>query len=331
MTLKEKILYIKGRKNPNGYSFNPFDYFTNRRRAKFICLIIVIGFVFEFLCLIGVISWQKLLSATNLVNSVKQQDSNFVVYYLDVGQSDCTIVICDDEVLMIDTGTINQLKNIRTNLYMLEIDTIDYMLLTHPHDDHIGSAADIIEHYSVSNVLMPEISAENPVTTLTYDNLFDMISENNVNPESVSYGDSFMLGSAVVEILAPIKQDENINNMSVITKITYGNTSFLFPGDAEEEIEKQILREKIDVSANILKVGHHGSNTSSTDAFISAVKPEYVVISAGSDNNYGHPTLNNIEKFVDLGIKPYMTAVDGHITVTSDGENLTIITENDKN
>ncbi len=328
MTLKERKLYKSGKRNPNGYPFNPFDYVENRYKVKFICLIIIVGLFFELLTLFGITSWQKLLSATNLVDSVKPQNSNFSVYYLDVGQGDCTIVICDDKVLMIDTGTINQFNTLRTNLYMLEIDTIDYMLLTHPHDDHIGSASEIISHYNVSTILMPSISSENFVTSLTYDNLIEKISENNVTPKSVSYGESFMLGSAVVEILSPIKQDDNINNMSVVAKINYGSTSFLFTGDSEKETEKQILREKYDVSANVLKVSHHGSNTSSTDAFISAVNPEYVIISAGSDNNYGHPTLDNVDKFNDLGIKQFITSFDGNITVTSDGDNLSIISEN---
>ncbi len=115
--------------------------------------------------------------------------------------------------------------------------------------------------------------------------------------------------------------------MSVVAKITYGDTSFLFTGDAEEEVENQILREKTDVSADVLKAGHHGSNTSSTDEFVSAVNPQYVIFSSGSDNDYGHPTLNNIEKFEKMGVKQYITSVDGHITVTSDGKQISVITE----
>ena len=329
MTLKEKILYIKGKRNSDGYGFNPLDYTVNRKRTVFICLIIVAGLVLEILCFCGVTSWQKIFSATNIVRSVKQQDSNFTVYYLDVGQSDCTVVICDNEVLMIDTGTSNQLNTIKTNLFMLEIDTIDYMLITHPHEDHMGSASDIIEDYNVSNILMPSLSIEKHVPSSTYDNLLNVISENNVNPETVFYGDSFMLGSAVVEIFAPMKQDDNLNNLSVVAKITYGDTSFLFTGDAEEEIEKQILREKADISADVLKAGHHGSNTSSTDEFISTVNPRYVIFSSGSDNDFGHPTLNNIEKFENMGAKQYVTSIDGHITVTSDGKQISVITENE--
>ncbi len=327
MTLKERKIYISGKRNPNGYIINPFDYFNNRRRAKIICIILVVGLIIDALCLFGITSWRNIFSFTGIADSVKQQDSNFVVYYLDAGQSDCSIVICDDEVLMIDSGTVNQVNNIRTNLSMLEIDTIDYLLITHQHDDHMGGAAEIINHYSVSNILMPKLSEDNAVISMTYDNLINAISENKVTPISISYGDSFMLGSALVEIFSPMKQYDNINNMSVVTKITYENTSFLFTGDSEKEIEKQLLRVGADISADVLKVGHHGSNTSSTDNFLSAVNPDYAIISSGFDNSFGHPNDNVIERFEKIGIIPYITSINGHITVTSDGNKVTVIPE----
>ena len=327
MTLKERKLYKSGKRNPNGYSFNPFDYFDNKRRVVIVCVLITISLFFNVLCLFGFTSWQKLLSDTNLVDSVKQQDSDFVVYFLDVGQGDCTIVICDGEVLLIDSGTVNQAYNIRTHLFMLEIDKIDYLLVTHQHDDHMGSAAEIINHYSVSNILMPELSYDNNVNSPTYDNLIKTISNNNINTKAVSYGDSFMLGSAYVEIIAPMKKDNNINNMSVVTKITYGNNSFLFTGDCEKDVEKQILREGVDVSADVISVAHHGSKTSSSNNFLSAVNPKYAIISCGIDNNYGHPSLETLEIFEDFGMFPYITSVHGDVTVTSDGNNVTVISE----
>ena len=327
MTLKERKLYRSGKRNPNGYWFNPFDYFYNRRRAKIVCVILIVSFIFEFLFLIGVTSWPQVLSTLNLIDSVKKQDSNFVVYYLDTGQGDCTLIICDDEVMMIDSSTTNQFYNIRKHLYTLEIDVIDYLLITHQHDDHLGSATKIINHYCVSNIMMPKLSYENNVDSLSYDNLINTISNYNISCKTVSGGDSFMLGSALVEILAPMKQDNNINNMSVVTKITYGNTSFLFTGDSEEEIEKQLLRADIDVSADVLRVSHHGSKTSSTDNFLSAVNPKYAIISCGDDNNYGHPSDVTLKKFEEMGMLPYITAIHGDITVTSDGNKVEVTSE----
>ncbi len=327
MTLKERKLYRSGKRNPNRYFFNPFDYFYNRRKAKIICVVIVISLIFEFLCLIGVTNWPQFLSTMNFVDSVKKQESNFVVYYLDTGQGDCTLIICDDEVMMIDSSTVNQFYNIRKHLFALEFDVIDYLLITHQHDDHLGSATKIINRYSVSNIMMPKLSYDNNVDSLSYDNLINTISSHNINHKSVSCGDSFMLGSALVEILAPMKQDNNINNMSVMTKITYGNTSFLFTGDSEKEIEKQLLRADIDVSADVLRVSHHGSKTSSIDNFLSAVNPEYAIISCGDDNNYGHPSDETLKNFEEMGMLPYITAIHGDITVTSDGNKVEVIPE----
>jgi competence protein ComEC len=327
MTLKERKLYRSGKRNPNGYLPNPFDYFYNRRKAKIICVVIIISFIFEFLCLIGVTSWPQFLSGMNLIDSVKKQDSNFVVYYLDAGQGDCTLIICDDEVLMIDSSTTNQFYNIKKHLFSLEIDTIDYLLITHQHDDHLGSATKIINHYSVSNIMMPCLSYDNYVDSLSYDDLINAISIRNINHQSVSAGDSFVLGSAIVEILAPMKQDDNINNMSLVIKITYGNTSFLFTGDGEKEVEKQLLRANIDVSADVLRVGHHGSKTSSTDAFLTAVNPDFAIISCGMDNNYGHPNSETIKNLEVIGLYPYITSVNGDITVTSDGNRVTLISQ----
>ena len=324
MTLKERKLYKSGKRNTNGYRFNPFDYFYNRKRAKIVCVVLIISLIFEILCIIGVTSWTDLLYTSGIVDGVKKQDSDFTVYFLDSGQGNCAIVVCDDKVMMIDSSTVNQAYNIRNNLYMLGIDTIDYLLITHQHDDHIGSASKIINHYSVSNILMPKLSIQNNVDSLTYDNLIKTISNKNINAKAISNGDSFMLGSALIEILAPMKQDKNINNMSVVLKITYGNTTFLFTGDSEKDVEKQLLREGVDVSADVLSVGHHGSKTSSTDNFLFSVNPQYAIISCGKGNNFGHPSGDTIMKFEKMDIIPFITSVNGDITVTSDGNNVTV-------
>ncbi len=327
MIKKEKQIYKSGRKNPDGYSLISFMSF--KKKIIFIIFVfsVIFSLIISFLHITDIFSWNKLLSTTGFIEGVKRQDSNFVIYYLDVGQSDCTIIVCDDEVLVIDAGTVNQVHNIKESLFSLEIEEIDYLLVTHQHDDHMAGASKLIEKYDVNNIIMPRLSKINSVDTLTYQDLINNISNRCVNPIEVSAGDSFMLGSATVQILSPQKQDDNLNNMSIVLKVTYGETSFLFQGDSEDDVEKQLLRSGYDLSANILKVGHHGSNTSSTNSFLETVNPDYAIISCGYDNNYGHPNSFVIERLEGNNITPYITSINGNITAISNGKSITIITE----
>lgn len=327
MRRKEKQIYKSGRKNPDGYFFSQFTIFDNQFIRNIVIIVAVIIVFYEVLSLFGVISWNKLTSGIGIVDGLKKQDSNFAVYYLDVGQSDCTIITCDDEVMLIDSGTSNQGYNIRTSLFTLGIEEIDYMVITHQHDDHMGAAAELLSHYSVSNIMMPKIADVSSVNMLSYDNLLEAISENDVNPIPVSGGESFTLGSALVEVLSPIKQDDNLNNMSVVLKVTYGETSFLFLGDSEKEIEKQLLRSGESLSADVLKVGHHGSATSSHESFLEAVNPTYAVISCGDLNSFGHPHSDVINRLLDYDIVPYITSFNGNIIAASDGKNVKMYAE----
>ncbi len=304
-----------------------FSLLKNKLLANLILIFTVFSLVFSILDIIGIFSWRQLFTVTNLVDGAKPCNSDFAVYFLDVGQSDCTIIQCDGEVLMIDTGTKNQVYTIRKSLYTLDIDSIDYMVVTHQHDDHMSGAAKIIEHYDVNNIMMPKLSSVNSVDSLTYNNLLNKIGEYNVNPIAIKAGYTFEVGSAYVEVLAPLEQDKELNNMSTILKITYGETSFLFQGDSEQKVENQLLNLECDVSADVLKVGHHGSNTSTSDKYLIEVNPDFAVISCGPDNNYGHPTYGVIDKLESQGVKTYITSLQGNIIAISDGEKVSFITE----
>lgn len=324
MRKTERKLYRSGKRNPDGYEFRPIRIIKNKRIRIAIYISVIFAYSFSVLCLFGVTSWNKLFSSLEVMTTVQEQDSDFTVYCLDIGQSDCTIIKCDDKVMMIDTGTSNQLYHIRTALYALEIEKIDYMVVTHQHDDHMSGAVELIEHYDVLNILMPKLSDINAVDSAIYSNLIKAIADNKVNPISVSAGDSFEFGSSYVNILAPIVQDKELNNMSVILKIKYGDTSFLFQGDAEQSVEKQIYNSFADVSADVIKLGHHGSKTSSFGPYLDAVNPKYAVISCNSDNNYGHPSLSVMEMLYEKNITPYITSLNGNIIITSDGKEVTI-------
>ena len=305
MNRKERKLYKSGKRNPDGYQFKPIRFIKNKRVKVILCVLIIFSFSFSFLELFGITNWNKLFASFNVIHTIQEQDSNFAIYYLDVGQSDCTIIKCDEKVMMIDTGTSNQLFHIRTALYALDIDKIDYMVITHQHDDHMSGAIELIEHYNVTNILMPKLSDINAVDSLMYSNLIKSIADNNINPIAVSSGDSFDFGSSFFEILSPMIQDKELNNMSIVFKLSYYDTKFLFQGDAEQSIEKQILNWDYDISADVIKLGHHGSKTSSFGPYLDAVSPEYAIISCNSTtfvfpsstacpNTSSHPFSNSV-------------------------------------
>ena len=229
---------------------------------------------------------------------------------------------------MIDTGTKSRNIKIRESLLALGIDEIDYLVITHPHDDHMGNAADIIKKYSVENIIMPKIAKENQVNTLTYNDLINSIVKYNVNPLTVNAGDKINFESANIDFLTPFKQNDNLNNMSIVLKVNYGETSFLFQGDAEESIENQLLSRDIDISADIIKVGHHGSNTSTIDKYLDRVNPSIAVVSCGADNTFKHPNKQTIDTLEERDVQTYITAYDGNITITSDGKYIDVICQN---
>lgn len=326
---EKKSIYKSGKRNPNGY------YSTKNRRKERMAIIIasiLICFSLIMSCLdhMGIFTWSELNNSIGMTDGPVNPDNNFSVYYLDVGQGDCTIIKSNDSVMMIDTSTENRNDDISEALMTLSIDTIDYLVITHQHDDHMGSATAIIEKYNVKNVIMPKLTEINMVTTNTYETLLKAIANNKINAIPATVGESFSLGDATVNILSPIEQDEDLNNMSVVLKVVYGETSFLFQGDAEKTIEKQLLASNFDISADVLKLGHHGSNTSSTDKYIQAVEPQIAIISCGADNSYGHPHKEIIDRLKKYNIDFYITAQTGDITITSDGKNIDVKTQKEE-
>ncbi len=329
MTKSEKTIYKIGRKNENGY---PKFQLTKKQKKllAYTVVITIIGIIIYILDFSGVSSVSEIKNILGAIDGVKPVDSNFAVYYLDVGQSDCTIVVCDDEVLMIDCGTYNQLNTIRQSIHTLEIDKIDYMVITHQHDDHMGSAIDLLDDLTIENFIMPKLTESNNVFSKTYNVLINTINSKGINKIPAQECESFMLGEALVEILSPTVQSNNLNNMSVVLKITYGDTEFLFQGDAESKIENDLLRSDYDIDVDVLKTGHHGSKTSSTDKYIDATSPEIAIISSGYANNYGHPNATVLERLEKEGIATFSTFLNGDIAVASDGEIITVYTQNSK-
>ena len=247
---------------------------------------------------------------------VKEYLSTLEVTFLDVGQADSALIECDGEYLLIDGGNVDDSSLIASHLQKKNIDYIDVVVGTHAHEDHIGGLAGALSVASAGTVFSPIDNYDSEA----FRNFKKYAGELTV--PSIPY--EFELGDATVTFISPLKEYEDINNTSIIIKITHGKNSFLFMGDAEYDAETDIIESGADLSADVLKVGHHGSSTSSSYRFIREVMPKYAVISVGTDNTYQHPHEEVVSRFEDAGSTILRTDLSGDIVVISDGENLKV-------
>ncbi len=268
----------------------------------------------------------------NLFNQNNNQNQNayintnndlLKVHYLDVGQGDSIFIeLPNNETMLIDAAESYQSENIINYLKNLNYQKIDYVIGTHPHTDHIGGLKDIINTFEIGKIYMPKVVS----TTKTYESLLMAIKDKNLKINTAKAGTSIIDTNALkINILAPNNSTyTELNNYSVVTKITYGTTKFLFMGDAEKLSENEI---KEDVTADVIKIGHHGSNTSSSIDFIKKVNAKYGIISVGLNNKYNLPKEEIITNWENSGTKIYLTSINGTITASSDGTNIKIESE----
>lgn len=255
---------------------------------------------------------------------VTPADGNIAVHFIDVGQGDATLIISHDgTTMLIDTGTSESRSSLPAYIRDYNITTIDYLVLTHPHADHIGSAVAVLEAFDVKQVLMPDATA----TTVTFEKLLLAIEEEGCGITTPGPKDTFTLGDAVVTVLGPVRSYTDLNAVSIVLRLDYGSTSFLFTGDAEAESEADMLDffAEGEFRADVWKLGHHGSSTSSSEAFSNAVSAKYAVVSCGKDNEYGHPHAEILADMTKRGIALYRTDLDGTILLASDGEKITVL------
>ena len=256
-------------------------------------------------------------------NDIDYSEHSFAIHYIDVGQGDAALVVCDDKTMLIDGGKPSASSIIYTYLKNLNIDYLDYIVASHADDDHIGGLSAPLAKMKVGNVIAPETEAD----TRSYNSLKTKTEEQGLTIQHPKPGDSIDLGSSKIEFYGPITESESDrNNGSIVMKIIYGDTSFLFTGDAEREEEQEILNAGYDLSTTVLKVGHHGSKNSTTYPFLREIMPQYAVISVG-DNSYGHPTEDTLSRLRDADVKVYRTDMQGDIIATSDGKTVTITTK----
>lgn len=242
------------------------------------------------------------------------------IYYVDVGQADSTIITCDDDVLMIDGGNVADSQLIFSILRnTLHIELINCMIATHPHEDHVGGLAAALNACSVDRLLTPVLEYD----TKAFRSMTKYADKQGTKIEIPSVGDSFMIGSARVDILGPLRFYDNNNDKSIVCRITHGENTFLFGGDAEWTSEHDLVDSGADLGADVLKVNHHGSDTSTSYVFLRAVMPKHAVISVGKGNAYGHPSEAVLSRLRDAGAEVFRTDELGSIECISDGISIT--------
>ena len=237
------------------------------------------------------------------------------VHFIDVGQADSAFIeLGNGQTMLIDAGRSGNASTIVNYIKGLHYETIDYVVASHPHDDHIGGMATVLDSFNIGKMYMPKQAH----TITAFTNMLDVIEDKNIELYTAKAGTSILSSGIIdIDVLAPFADsDSNLNNISAVVRITYGKTVMLFTGDAEHVIENQLLNSGID--ADVLKVGHHGAGSASSSSFIKAVSPEVAVISVGEGNSYGHPHADTLSILNKVGAKIYRTDEQGTIVVTAD-------------
>lgn len=256
-------------------------------------------------------------------SSSREQKDLLTVTFLDVGQGDAAVLQCGGQSMMIDGGKAKASSYIYSWLKKNQISHLDVMVATHTDADHIGGLSGALNYAKVGTAYCPATSG----TTKTFQSFVKYLKKQGKSITVPKAGDEFSLGGAQVRILGPTDPQAEGNNSSIVLKVTFGDTSFLFTGDAEREEEQELLESGYDLESTVLKVGHHGSDTSTSYLFLRTVNPQYAVISVGANNTYGHPTEAVLSRLRDADVKTFRTDLQGTITAVSDGKKVTFQTE----
>lgn len=244
-------------------------------------------------------------------------DNRIQIHFFDVGQADSILLVSEDETMLIDAGTNEAATTVVNDIKNLGIKKIDYLVGTHPHEDHIGGLDSVIKNFEIGTIYMPKIQAN----TKTFEDVLDAAKDKNLKITAPNVGDKIKVGNIECEVMTCdtelAKENNNLNLSSIVIRATFGEQSYLFMGDAETENEKSRQWPQ----TNVLKVGHHGSNTSSSAGFLKQVQPQIAIIQVGKDNKYDHPKQVTLDKLNKLGTIIYRTDLNKNILLESDGIN----------
>ena len=295
------------------------------KRAKRLRVVLCVLAVVVCLCVALAHRWEEIYRAAGLTNEATAGELS--VYVLDAGNADCTVVTLGEETLLIDAGLPSFSDDLCDFLERKHIEDLDYVIATHMHNDHIGGMAEVIETVPVEEFLISPFPGGKAPSTSAYRRLMAALSEQDLTPTVVTAGEKFFFGSATIEVLSPSDTSGDTNNQSVVCRLIYGEDRFIFMGDAEEPVEETLLSKNASLRADFLKVGHHGSRTATTRAFLEAVMPQVAVIPCKEGNSYGHPHSEVLRLLHEKKISVYRSDLHGNITVISNGNGLSVLPE----
>lgn len=256
--------------------------------------------------------------AQDAAGDVPAQKETLSVHFIDVGQADSILITAGDDAMLVDAGTNDAAETVVDYLKRVGVKRLDYVIGTHPHEDHIGGLDAVIDAFSVETVIMPRVQHN----TKTFEDVLDSVAAKELKITAPTVGTTYELGGGYFTVLGPSRDHgDELNDWSVSIKLVFGETSFVMCGDAETGGEADIIATGIDLRADVLKLGHHGSSTSTSDEFLEMVSPKAVVICCGKDNSYGHPHRETMEKIAGLDV--YRTDTMGTVVAKSDGETIT--------
>ncbi len=249
------------------------------------------------------------------------------VTVMNVGNADAILLQNGDAAMLIDAGESGDGDDVVAVLRQKGIETLQYVIATHADSDHIGGMKTVLENMAVENYIMAFMPKGYTPTTKTYENVLLTIEKKEIPLTVAKVGNTFAFGEAKVEILGPAGEFTNNNDQSVVCKITFGEKKFLFMGDAEQDAEQALLQSGADLKADVLKVGHHGSESGTTTKFLNQVKPQYALITSGKGNRYDHPHSACLDRLQRAGAEIYRSDISGVITLVCDGKEITVTTE----
>lgn len=292
----------------------------------------LVEFVCAVLIFLGIFIYQEFFESPELkeesqfrqTENIKEVNlegnSNLKIYFIDVGQADCILINNNGEYALIDAGNNEDGKKLVTYFNNLGINSFKFAIGTHAHEDHIGGMDDIIKNFSIEHFFMPDVIT----TTKTFEDVLNALEDKKLLFETPEVDATFSLADSKFTVLYIGTDKTDLNDSSIVLKMQYKDTSYLFMGDATSKVEKEILDK--DITSDVLKVGHHGSQYSSTAQFLKKVNPKYAIIPVGKGNSYGHPRSVTISKLEKMGTKIYRTDKDGTIILNSDGKGISFET-----